>query len=92
MLYDEYERLLDSRFLKKEVINAGETLTFDSYLVEIGDKCGDNAHESVLNYQGKDKKVSGVSGMFNQESHNNTNSFGNGTLSIWGFLPYLLKS
>ncbi|GAB4857634.1 hypothetical protein Ancab_015540 [Ancistrocladus abbreviatus] len=38
MLYDDSEKLLDCRFLKKdEAVESGETLAFDSYLVDIGD-------------------------------------------------------
>ncbi|KAF5204953.1 Dde family endonuclease [Thalictrum thalictroides] len=38
VLYDDSEKQLDSRYLKKdEVVKCGETLTFDGYLVDIGD-------------------------------------------------------
>lgn len=58
MLYDDCEKLLDSRFLKKdEVIKSGEALTFDSYLVDVGDPEGDHKPLSDLNFQGKDKII-----------------------------------
>lgn len=39
MLYDTNRRLLDSRFLKKnEVVHSGESLAFESHLVEIGEQ------------------------------------------------------
>ncbi|XP_019266739.1 PREDICTED: uncharacterized protein LOC109244151 isoform X4 [Nicotiana attenuata] len=42
MLYDATRRLLVSRFLKKnESINSGESVTFDGYLVDIGECEGD---------------------------------------------------
>ncbi|XP_010436676.1 PREDICTED: uncharacterized protein LOC104720472 [Camelina sativa] len=38
MLYDEADNLLESRMLKAgEVVDTGETLTFQAYLVDIGD-------------------------------------------------------
>lgn len=38
VLYDEGDKLLESRFVKKDdVIKSGETLAFDCYLVDIGE-------------------------------------------------------
>lgn len=38
MLYDEADNLLESRMLKAgEVVDTGELLTFQAYLVDIGD-------------------------------------------------------
>ncbi|OVA08237.1 protein of unknown function DUF2439 [Macleaya cordata] len=57
MLYDDSGKVIDSRFLKKdEVVRYGETLTFDSYLVDIGDPEGNHETLKVLNVQGRDKK------------------------------------
>ncbi|MCL7029838.1 hypothetical protein MKW94_023363, partial [Papaver nudicaule] len=38
LLYDDMGSVVSSRFLKKEeVINCGQTLLFDAYLVDVGD-------------------------------------------------------
>ncbi|XP_073315573.1 uncharacterized protein [Primulina huaijiensis] len=58
MLYDEYDKLLETRFVKKDdVINSGESMTFDSYLVDIGEQCVGNKPFSSLNCQDNNKKV-----------------------------------
>lgn len=58
MLYDEYDKLLESRFVKKDdVIKSGESMTFDSYLVDIGEQCGENKPFSSLNCPDNNKKV-----------------------------------
>ncbi|KAK7358499.1 hypothetical protein VNO77_00428 [Canavalia gladiata] len=58
-LYDECEKLLESRLLKKdETIISGETLVFDGYLVDISDPEGDNKPESDLNVDRKHKNHS----------------------------------
>ncbi|KAL3619514.1 hypothetical protein CASFOL_037084 [Castilleja foliolosa] len=50
LLYDEWDKLLESRFVKKEdVIKSGETLTSGSYLVDIGDLCGGHKPTSTVN-------------------------------------------
>lgn len=42
LLYDDCEKLIDSRFLKKgEMIESGGTLTFEAHLVDIGSLEGD---------------------------------------------------
>ncbi|KAG4398357.1 hypothetical protein GLYMA_08G025000v4 [Glycine max] len=41
MLFDTSRKLLDSRFLKKDdVIKSGESIAFDSYLIDIGEQQG----------------------------------------------------
>ncbi|KAL8520491.1 hypothetical protein ACS0TY_011130 [Phlomoides rotata] len=68
MLYDESEKLLETRFVKKDdVIKSGETLTFDSYLVDIGELCGGHQSTSNFNCQEKDRKITEKSG----SSYNN---------------------
>ncbi|PIN04381.1 hypothetical protein CDL12_23083 [Handroanthus impetiginosus] len=63
MLYDESEKLLESRFVKKDdIINSGETLAFDSYLVDIGELCGGHKPTFNLNWQEKDRKFAEQSG------------------------------
>ncbi|XP_034706394.1 uncharacterized protein LOC117930050 isoform X2 [Vitis riparia] len=58
MLYDDCEKLLYCKVLKKEeVIRPGETLTFDTYLIDIGDPEGDHKTLSDLNSQGKNEKI-----------------------------------
>ncbi|CAK9169283.1 unnamed protein product [Ilex paraguariensis] len=73
LLYDDCEKLLESRFVKKEdVIRSGETLEFDAYLVDIGDSHGDHKSIPNLNFQGRDKKVTGKSGnLHGQKFRNN---------------------
>ncbi|KAG8382535.1 hypothetical protein BUALT_Bualt05G0087500 [Buddleja alternifolia] len=63
MVYDEWDKLLESRFVKKDdVIKSGETLAFGSYLVDIGEQCGSHKPTSTLNCQEKDRKVAEKSG------------------------------
>ncbi|KAK6146478.1 hypothetical protein DH2020_020347 [Rehmannia glutinosa] len=63
MLYDEWDKLLESRFVKKDdVIKSGETLAFDSYLVDIAELCRGHKPTSTVNSQEKDRKVSEKSG------------------------------
>ncbi|XP_004246089.2 uncharacterized protein [Solanum lycopersicum] len=50
MLYDDCEKLLCVKILKNDNdVKTGETLAFDSYLVDIGDPHGDYKPISVLN-------------------------------------------
>ncbi|XP_051145661.1 uncharacterized protein LOC127261373 isoform X2 [Andrographis paniculata] len=54
-LYDEGDKLLESKFVKKDdVIESGETLAFESYLVDIGELCGSCKPTSTVACQGKD--------------------------------------
>ncbi|KAL2551082.1 uncharacterized protein Fot_12612 [Forsythia ovata] len=77
MLYDECEKLLESRFVKKDdIIESGETLAFPSHLVDIGDLYGDHKPISSLSFQGKDEKVLEKSGSL----HNN--KFGRNSSSV----------
>lgn len=56
VLYDDSEKLLDSRLMKKdEMVKSGETLTFDAFLVDVGDPEGDHRPLSDLNMQGSNK-------------------------------------
>lgn len=65
MLYDEWDKLLETRFMKKdELILSGETVTFGSYLVDLGELCQGHQPTSVLNSQNQDKKVSETSNSF----------------------------
>ncbi|XP_062146507.1 uncharacterized protein LOC133854358 isoform X3 [Alnus glutinosa] len=58
MLYDDCEKLLECRIVKKdEVVSSGETLTFNASLVDVGDPEGDHKPLSDLNSQGSDKKT-----------------------------------
>ncbi|XP_073130636.1 uncharacterized protein [Henckelia pumila] len=74
MLYDEYDKLLETRFAKKDdVIESGESMIFDSYLVDIGEQCGGNKPFSSLNYQDNDKKVKEkLSSSYNHGYKNNS--------------------
>lgn len=64
MLYDECEKLLECRLLKQdEVICSGETLIFNSYLVDIDSPQGDHKLEPGLNFQADDDKISEKSGV-----------------------------
>ncbi|KAK7318078.1 hypothetical protein RJT34_02776 [Clitoria ternatea] len=58
-LYDECEKLLECRLLKKdETVSSGETLTFNGYLVDIGDPEGDKKPKIDLNVDRKLKNDS----------------------------------
>lgn len=47
MLFDTSKKVLDSRFLKKDdVIKPGETIAFDSYLIDIGEHQGGCSSDS----------------------------------------------
>ncbi|XP_038725778.1 uncharacterized protein LOC120016883 isoform X2 [Tripterygium wilfordii] len=55
-LYDECDNLLECRILKKdEVIGSGETLTFNAYIVDVGDPEGDlkPSHDSSFHVREK---------------------------------------
>ncbi|KAL2527749.1 Uncharacterized protein Adt_12803 [Abeliophyllum distichum] len=74
MLYDECEKLLESRFVKKDdIIESGETLAFPSHLVDIGDLYGDHKPISSLSFQGKDEKVLEKSESLHHNSNRKTN-------------------
>lgn len=54
MLYDESEVLLEGKILKgEEVVRSGESLTFNAYLVDVGDpegvlKASDGSRDSSM--------------------------------------------
>ncbi|CAA0811213.1 Unknown protein [Striga hermonthica] len=65
LLYDELNQLLESRFVKKDdVIKSGETLTWDSFLIDIGELCGGHKPKPLVNTHDKDSKHSQKSGSF----------------------------
>ena len=69
MLYDDCEKLLYCKVLKKdEVIGPGETLTFDTYLIDIGDPEGDHKPLRDLNSQGKFEKTTEKSRLFHERT------------------------
>ncbi|XP_059644411.1 uncharacterized protein LOC132286161 isoform X2 [Cornus florida] len=75
MLYDDCEKLLVSRVVKKdEVVRCGETLTFDPYLVDVGDPEGDQKRIPDLNFQGRDKKVTEKSGPLSGKKFRNNST------------------
>ncbi|KAJ6740479.1 ZINC FINGER GRF-TYPE CONTAINING 1 [Salix purpurea] len=65
MLFDECEKLLECRILKdEEVVSSGETLTFNAFLVDVGDpevgvdnNSPNKLPVSDLNSHGIDKKI-----------------------------------
>ncbi|KAM3396578.1 hypothetical protein P3S68_000090 [Capsicum galapagoense] len=64
MLYDDYEKLLDVKILKSDTdVKTGETLAFDSYLVDIGDPHGDYKPIPILNTKRMNKNVPEESGL-----------------------------
>lgn len=68
MLYDDSEKLIDSRFLKKdEVVECGGTLTMETHLVDIGDPEANHKPLTNLNISRIDKKLNEVAGM---QEHN----------------------
>lgn len=63
-LYDECDKLLECRILKQdEVVSSGEMLTFNAYLVDVGDPEGECTAIPDLNPLGPDKKISEESGL-----------------------------
>ncbi|KAF5938521.1 hypothetical protein HYC85_022780 [Camellia sinensis] len=83
MLYDDCEKLLDSRNVKKDdVVRSGETLAFDAYLVDIGDPDGDHKPVPNLNFQGRDEKITKKAGLFNgHKVEHNSDPIGNRKLN-----------
>ena len=79
MLYDECEKLLECRILKQEeVVCSGETLIFNSYLVDIDTPLGDHKPESGLNFQAGHDKIPEKSGVLRGKNfRNNSVCFGN---------------
>nr|XP_009782731.1 PREDICTED: protein ZGRF1-like isoform X2 [Nicotiana sylvestris] len=64
MLYDDCEKLLGIKILKNDDdVKTGETLPFDSYLVDIGDPHGDYKPIPKLNTKLMNKKVPVESGL-----------------------------
>ncbi|PHT92209.1 hypothetical protein T459_00091 [Capsicum annuum] len=64
MLYDDYEKLLGVKILKSDTdVKTGETLAFDSYLVDIGDPHGDYKPIPILNTKRMNKNVPEESGL-----------------------------
>ncbi|KAK2385265.1 DDE family endonuclease [Trifolium repens] len=58
-LYDECEKLLECRILKNdETVESGESLTFNSHLVDIGSLEGENKPQPHVNVDIKQKNVS----------------------------------
>ncbi|KAK6122556.1 hypothetical protein DH2020_043701 [Rehmannia glutinosa] len=85
MLYDEWDKLLESRFVKKDdVIKSGETLVFDSYLVDIAELCRGHKPTSTVNRQEKDRKVSEKSGSsYSYCSQSNSISVGTASMVLY---------
>ena len=49
---------MDKRFLKKdEVVSSGESLTFDAYLVDIGDRMRNKEDDTDVKLHGKNCKM-----------------------------------
>lgn len=73
MLYDEWDKLLETRFVKKDdLISAGETVTFGSYLVDLGEQCKGHQPSSILNSQDQEEKVAQTSSSYyNYNSQSN---------------------
>lgn len=64
MLYDDCEKLLVCRILKNDdVVKSGETLEFNSYLVDIGDLDGDLKTIPNVNLPARDKKTTDKAGL-----------------------------
>ncbi|XP_077251330.1 uncharacterized protein LOC143890503 isoform X2 [Tasmannia lanceolata] len=81
MLFDDCEKLLHVRFLKKEeVVESGATLEFDTYLVDIGDLEGNYKHLSNSNVQGKDKESVEKTRMLQQKDDKKTKLRSTGAL------------
>lgn len=64
MLYDDCEKLLICRIAKNDdVVKSGETLEFNSYLVDIGDLEGDHKNIPNANLPERDKKITDEAGL-----------------------------
>ncbi|KAH9775037.1 hypothetical protein KPL71_006277 [Citrus sinensis] len=76
-LYDECEKLLECRILKKdEVVSCGQSLTFNAYLVDVGDPERDCKPITDLNFRVRDKKIS------EQNLRNNSISSGDRKIDV----------
>ncbi|XP_042480296.1 uncharacterized protein LOC122061159 isoform X2 [Macadamia integrifolia] len=73
MLFDDSGKLLECRLMKEEVIGSGETLAFDSYLVDIGDPKGSHEHFTNLNTQ--ERKPNGTNRIFHGQKARNILTF-----------------
>lgn len=76
-LYDECEKLLECRILKKdEVVSCGQSLAFNTYLVDIGDRERDYKPINDLNFRLRDKQIS------EQNLRNNSISSGDREIDV----------
>ncbi|GAV68678.1 DUF2439 domain-containing protein [Cephalotus follicularis] len=67
MLYDQSWEQLSSRFLKNnEVIRPGEVITFDGYLVDIGEPGVDHQSVADENFQGNNSNIVERSGIMHR--------------------------
>ncbi|KAF9602488.1 hypothetical protein IFM89_028502 [Coptis chinensis] len=74
-LYDDSDKLLESRFLKKdEVVRCGETLTFEGYLVDIGNLEENCQPIPDSNVQGRAKRSIENFGRLNGKNAGNSSS------------------
>ncbi|XP_072979391.1 uncharacterized protein [Typha angustifolia] len=72
MLYNDSEKLIDSKFLRKdEVIECGGTVALEIHLVDIGNSIEDQKPLKNLNISDRDKKLNGSSGTQGDEGNNN---------------------
>ncbi|XP_042025734.1 uncharacterized protein LOC121772623 [Salvia splendens] len=71
MLYDEWDKLLETRFVKKDdLITSGETITFGSYLVDLGELCQGHRPTSILKSQDQGGKFGETSSSCYYNSQN----------------------
>eukprot|EP00258_Populus_trichocarpa_P045432 XP_024461451.1 uncharacterized protein LOC18101079 [Populus trichocarpa] len=79
MLFDECEKLLECRILKdEEVVSSSETLTFNSFLVDVGDPevgSDNNSNNKLpvsdLNFHGRDRKTTERFGFMRRQKFRN---------------------
>ncbi|KAG6636533.1 uncharacterized protein LOC122281114 [Carya illinoinensis] len=72
MLYDDYEKLLECRLLKKdEVVSCGGSLTFSAYLIDILDAQEGHKPITDLNSQGRDMKITGKPSLMHRQKLRN---------------------
>ncbi|XP_057981524.1 uncharacterized protein LOC131166911 [Malania oleifera] len=75
VLYDECEKLLNSRFLKKdEFVESGETVALDTFLVDIGDPKGDPKPLPESNFLRRDQKITGKGRLMHGQSFGNNSA------------------
>lgn len=90
MLYDDYEKLLECRLLKKdEVVSCGESLTFSAYLIDILDAQEGHKPITDLNSQGRNMKITGEPSLMHRQKFRNRSVSSGITLNLFFKVAYV---